>query len=151
MLYKHPITETQIEGVRLGAGAVLKKEDRYDSTNGNWETCPCVGVTLLTSGPHVIWVRITPFSQEAIELLKYLILHPWKFFRRYGDGWYSVPAIDTKMDPRVCWQKAEHPECLEELASYGFLDYFEEHAAYALTDFGLEEGKKIIEEKARQG
>jgi len=43
-------------GRAIEPGTTLERSDVYESTNGNWEECPCPGVTL-QEGVAVIWIR----------------------------------------------------------------------------------------------
>lgn len=45
-----------IYGHILEPGDTLAPTDRYDSTNGTWELCPCPGL-VLQEGNAAVWVR----------------------------------------------------------------------------------------------
>lgn len=56
-----------VYGYRLEDGDVLQEGDLYDSTGGDWQPCPCPGLTL-QSGNAAVWIRPVPYPRtEVIE------------------------------------------------------------------------------------
>jgi len=53
-------------GHRLEEGDVLEEGDFHESTGGDWQRCPCPGLTL-QEGNEAVWVR--PVSQVGIRIL----------------------------------------------------------------------------------
>lgn len=47
---------TRIYGYELETGDVLEPTDKYDSSSGGWELCPCPGLTIQAGAPAK-WVR----------------------------------------------------------------------------------------------
>lgn len=42
-IHIQPISGQKVYGIRIFPGEVLSSEDVYNSSNGNWEPCPCPG------------------------------------------------------------------------------------------------------------
>lgn len=53
----HPQSGETIEGIRLLPGALICRDDKYDSTDGNWRTADSAAGEKVPEGDHVIWVR----------------------------------------------------------------------------------------------
>lgn len=45
-----------IYGAQLESGDVLEANDRYDSSSGRWDLCPCPGLKI-EAGVATVWVR----------------------------------------------------------------------------------------------
>ncbi len=61
-LHVHPENMTaRIYGAQLETGDIVQADDLYNSSGGNWQSCPCPGLTI-TMGVSVIWVR--PMEQR---------------------------------------------------------------------------------------
>ena len=52
----HTVPGCTISGRKLEAGEVLEATDVYESSNGQWEPCPCPGLKL-GEGVACIWIR----------------------------------------------------------------------------------------------
>ncbi|HEY4832347.1 MAG TPA: hypothetical protein VIH61_07315 [Waddliaceae bacterium] len=58
MIYKHPISGQEIEGIRVGPGTKLIPADQYDSTDGKWRPVPCPDAVIQV-GCRTVIVRPT--------------------------------------------------------------------------------------------
>jgi len=54
-----------VYGHRLEAGDELKEGDLYDSTGGDWQPCPCPGLTL-QAGSVAVWIRPTDYARTEV-------------------------------------------------------------------------------------
>lgn len=45
-----------VYGKQLDPGDILQETDLFESSKGNWETCPCPGLRL-QDGVDVVWIR----------------------------------------------------------------------------------------------
>ena len=57
MKYIHPVSGTEIEGVRLAPGNIIQEGDVYDSTDGTWRDAPCPGAEIQPGSRRTIIVR----------------------------------------------------------------------------------------------
>lgn len=63
--HRHRVDGPYVFGFELEAGDTLEPDDVYNSTSGNWEKCPCPGLTLGGEGANVKWVRpASAYGQE---------------------------------------------------------------------------------------
>jgi len=58
-----PHCREPVHGHLLEPGDVLEPTDVYDSTVGDWQSCPCPGLTL-QAGSDAIWVRPLVFKDD---------------------------------------------------------------------------------------
>lgn len=125
--YAHPISGEKIEGVRLHPGRTIKRDDKYDSSDGKWRTADSVAGGPVPPGDHVTWVRQPgPLSDNAHALLGYLASNPWRAqscIGERGGSYYVIPSPSFNWDGRfdIHSQRVEHPECIEELLDHGYL------------------------------
>ena len=134
-VYEHPITKKPISGVRLGRGAVIRNGDVYDSTTGDWAPAPAAGITIRL-GNVLVWVRTTPPSATAMELLQELC-RPG-YYLVFGEGhWRTIPHLAWKHRQEMDWRVATKDA--EELAEYGFTEPVPEHKqVYRVSAAGRE-------------
>lgn len=128
----HPDTQVPILGMRLAPGAVLQGDDCYASSDGRWQKSPgTAGLTLKAS--QAVWIRPdVELSSEAEDLLKYLAKS--RFYLAKREWWVFIPALRWKDDGRMDW-KVRHPECIQELKDYGFIQpCSEDETVYELSD-----------------
>jgi hypothetical protein len=131
--------------MRLGQGAILRDEDVYDSTTGQWEKCLCPGLELRAT--PTIWVRPqAELSENARVLLGYLNSYSACVGVYHGTH-YVIWSPTFNWDARVDFysQQVCHPECVQELVDYGYLvpravHLLSDERVYVLTD----DGKQVI-------
>lgn len=167
--YVHPRSGATIEGVRLPSGSVIRKDDRYDSTDGKWHTADLIAGGKVPPGDHVLWVRQPgPLSEDARVLLGYLNTQPWgatwganTCIGEYNRSFYVIPIPSFNWDVRFDMEamRVRHPECVQELFDYGYLKFGEHEAhnwmsaysavgdghknrVYTLTEEGKHEGAR---------
>lgn len=115
----HPLSGEQIVGLRLASGTRFQGGDKYDSSTGKWEDCPCI-IGTVPKGDHVRWVRPNAtLSANGKLLLGYLA--STKNLLTYVHWWKSIPSPKWRHDGRMDW-KVTHPECVQELIDFGFVE-----------------------------
>jgi hypothetical protein len=136
--YAHPRSGTTIEGLRLVSGALTRRGDMYDSSDGKWREFGYADSGRVPEGDHVIWVRPCELSANAVELLKSLAarsghvageLRGWKIIP--SRTWSAFTASANIATPPVM-----HPECVQELADVGYLSYDANLDVYSVTEAG---------------
>lgn len=161
----HPRSGASLTGMRLAAGAILRADDQYDSSDGQWRACNHVDGNILQPRCTTYWVRPNiEFSENARVLLGYLNSHGGDLYaciaERNGRH-YVLPRPDFNWDGRMELQYVQHPECVQELVDYGYLtlgehdvrnsesDYatsglYATNKVYTLTDEGKQEGARLL-------
>lgn len=151
--HTHPRSGLPIKGLLLASGALLRPEDKYACSSGRWEICPIPG--LILDRTQTVWVRPEArLSDRARTLLlcltaqapiysRYVAQRPWKSYA-------IVPSAHFNWDPRIETPVVEHPECIQELVDFGYLEYGEYSMPYdglncifALTDLGKSVAAKL--------
>lgn len=163
----HPRSGTTIEGVRLPPGSLIRKDDKYDSSDGKWRTADLIAGGKVARGNHVVWVRQPgQISDNARTLLGYLNLKPWGEKTCVGErnsSFYVIPSPTFNWDGRfdIEAKRVTHPECVQELVDHGYLTFSEQEATnwmsdyatvwdghknhiYTLTDEGKREGARLL-------
>lgn len=134
-IFVHPQTRRPIEGVLLGPWAELKPViDRYASTDGSWQECPCPGLCI-QPGCETLWVRTIDPSGYARDLLAYIMRNEY-YLTYYARRWKMIPSPGWATDGRMDWSLKDQ-KLPDELLSYGFIrltHYFGE--VYEVTDAG---------------
>jgi hypothetical protein len=64
-----------------------------------------------------------------------------------GNLWFVVPHTGFDWNSKIQTPMIEYPECLEELARHGFLQFDKENRTYTLTD----KGKKSFPSRKKRG
>ncbi len=141
-IHLHPETQIPIAGMILRPGATLQENDWYASTDGKWQLCPIPGL-ILQAGCNVMWVRpCVELSLEAKSLLAELA--PYNFCLTHHIHWKMIPSPAWKYDGRMDWELL-HPECVQELLDYGFLELHpEDPSVYQLSEAGRTVGKELL-------
>ena len=134
--FVHPVSGKTVSGARLAPGAILVSSDLYDSSAGGWERCPVPGLALGISATQ--WVREREISLEARLLLAHLASQPTGTFTHIRNG-LLVPFRDQSHDPRIDTPRVLQPQCIEELARYGYLSFDPSTQSYSLTVAGRAE------------
>lgn len=161
----HPQSGISITGMRLAAGAILRQDDQYDSSDGKWRTCNHVTGSVLQPGCTTVWVRPEAvISENARLLLGYLNLRGDDLYAsigKRGGTYYVLPTPTWNWDGRFELKWVQHPECIQELVDYGYLalgehdvrrsesDYatsglYATNEVYTLTDDGKKEGARLL-------
>ncbi|MDP3778528.1 MAG: hypothetical protein Q8R30_00590 [bacterium] len=163
----HPRSGATLEGVRLPPGSVIRKDDKYDSSDGKWRTADIIAGGKVPMGDHVVWVRQpNPLSDNGRTLLGYINLKPWGEKTCIGErngAFYVIPSPTFNWDGRfdIEAKRVVHPECVQELVDHGYLAFSEQEATnwmsdyatvwdghknrvYTLTDEGKREGARLL-------
>jgi hypothetical protein len=124
----HQFGGPPVQGMPLVPGAVIRQGDRYDSTSASWEACEWVVGLPVPAGNHVVWVRSTDLSEEALILLGFLTRFPGGL---YSHVWESSPgrydvvpfANWTPFDATFQWatHDVHDARCVQELIDFGYL------------------------------
>ena len=117
--YVHPKSGEQIRGMRLAPGAILQKSDRYDSSDGRWETCLSVGRTV-AKGKHIQWIRPNAELSQAGKIIL-VFLSKTSSFLTYRLHWKAIPNHGALYDDQIDW-KISYQECVQDLIDFGLLE-----------------------------
>lgn len=138
----HPVSGAAIEGSRLAPGSKIRKDDQYDSTDGKWRPAGWVAGNILQPGCTTIWVRHAPMSDNACTLLDYLNTRPWGARTCIGErngSFFAIPSPTFNWDGRfdIEAKRVVHPECVQELVDYGYLELGEHDIARSTSDYAM--------------
>ena len=135
--HRHPISDTPISGVRLGIGALIKRTDFYDCSDGTWRRAPSHsdGVRI-QPGCNTVFIRSKDLSLNANNLLGYLAVNDFLVAKPLGSHWKVIPSLRWKSDGRMDWRVVDQA-CVPELVDYGLIfPHPEDRDVYKVTEVG---------------
>jgi hypothetical protein len=121
----HPQSGATLSGMRLAVGAILRQDDRYDSSDGKWRSCNHTAGNKIEPGCTTVWVRPNvSLSDHAMVLLCVLARREEgraSYISERDGVQYLLPTPTWNWDGRVALKSLRHPECVQELVDYGYL------------------------------